>query len=82
MPCEIERETTVTDGFSVTIPPAVRRVAGVEAGDMIRWRVDDDGSISVELRRQQYGAFEDLSAVDTGEPTNASADHDNIGSGF
>jgi bifunctional DNA-binding transcriptional regulator/antitoxin component of YhaV-PrlF toxin-antitoxin module len=76
MPHEIERETTVTERFSVTIPPAVRRAAGVEAGDMIRWQADDDGSLSVELQRQQYGAFDDLNAVDIGESTDAAADHD------
>ena len=76
MPRKIERETTITEQFSVTIPPAVRRAAGVEAGDTIRWQVDDYGSLSVEHRRQQYGAFDDLNPVDIGESTDAANDHD------
>jgi bifunctional DNA-binding transcriptional regulator/antitoxin component of YhaV-PrlF toxin-antitoxin module len=76
MPHEIERETTVTERFSVTIPPAVRRAAGVEAGDMIRWQADDDGSLSVELQRQQYGAFDDLNAIDIGESTDVADEMD------
>ena len=74
MPREIERETTVTDGFSVTIPPAVRRATGVEAGDTICWQVD--GSLSVELQRQQYGAFDGLNPVDIGESTNVADEMD------
>ena len=76
MPRKIERETTLTEQFSVTIPPAVRREVGVEPGDTIRWQVDDDGSLSVEHRRQQYGAFDDLNAVDTGESTDVADEMD------
>jgi bifunctional DNA-binding transcriptional regulator/antitoxin component of YhaV-PrlF toxin-antitoxin module len=75
---DVAGESTVTERFSVTIPPAVRREAGVEPGDTIRWRVDDAGSLSVELCRQEYGAFDDLDAVDIGEPTNVADDHDYI----
>ena len=82
MPHKIERETTITEQFSVTIPSPVWRAAGIEAGDTIRWQVDDDGSLSVELRRQQYGAFDHLNAVDIGEPTDAAGDHDTIGGDF
>lgn len=76
MPHEIERETTITEQFSVTIPSPVWRAASIEAGDTIRWQVDDDGSLSVELRRQQYGVFDHLNAVDIGESTDAANDHD------
>ena len=58
---EIVRKITVTERFSVSISRAVRRAAGVEAGDTVRWRVDDDSY---------------LNAVDIGEPTNAADDHD------
>ena len=75
---DVAGESTVTERFWVTIPPAVRREAGIEVGDTIRWWVDNDGSLSVELQRQQYGAFDGLTAVDIGEPTNAADDHDNI----
>lgn len=73
---EIEDETTVNESYSVTVPAAVRRAAGVDAGDKLRWAVDEDGSLSVELVKQQYGAFSALDPVDTGEPTDAAEDHD------
>lgn len=75
---EIEDETTVNDSYSVTVPAAVRREAGVEAGDKIRWHVDDDGSLSIKLVKQHYGAFSGLEPVDVGEPTDAAEDHDLI----
>lgn len=73
---EVEDETTVNESFSVTVPAAVRRAAGVEAGDKLRWSVDEDGSLSVELVKQRYGAFSDLDPVDIGESTDAAEDHD------
>ncbi|WP_136592187.1 AbrB/MazE/SpoVT family DNA-binding domain-containing protein [Salinigranum halophilum] len=78
MPHEVEDETTVNSSYSVTVPAAVRREAGVEAGDKLRWRVDEDGTLSVEVIKQQYGAFSKLEPVDTGEPTDAAEDHDLI----
>jgi len=45
---DVEDETTVDERFSVTVPAAVWQVAGVEAGDRLRWAVDEDGSLSVE----------------------------------
>ena len=73
---EVEDETTVNDSYSVTVPAAVRREAGLEAGDKIRWHVDEDGALSVQVVKQQYGAFSELEPVDTGEPTDAASDHD------
>ena len=69
-------EATVTDSYSVALPAAIRRAADIEAGDKIRWQVGDDGSLSVELVTQRYGAFADLTAVDTGEATDPTDDHD------
>ena len=73
---EVEDETTVNESYSVTVPAAVRREAGVEAGDKIRWHVDEDGDLSIKLVKQQYGAFSRLEPVDIGEPTDAAEDHD------
>jgi len=75
---EVEDETTVNESYSVTVPAAVRRAAGVEAGDKIRWHVDEDGDLSIKLVKQHYGAFSQLEPVDIGEPTDAAEDHDLI----
>ncbi|WP_254863615.1 AbrB/MazE/SpoVT family DNA-binding domain-containing protein [Halovivax gelatinilyticus] len=52
-------ETTVSDRGMVAIPASLRRRLDIEAGDKIRWDVDEDGTLSVEVVRQRYGAFED-----------------------
>ena len=76
MSYEVEDETTVNESYSVTVPAAVRQEAGVEAGDKIRWHVDEGGNLSIKLVKQQYGAFSQLDPVDIGESTNAAEDHD------
>lgn len=75
---EVEDETTVNDSYSITVPAAVRREAGVEAGDKLRWRVDEDGTLSIELVKQRYGAFSRLEPADIDEQTDAAEDHDLI----
>lgn len=52
-------ETTVSDRGMVTIPAALRRWLDIEAGDKLRWETDDEGTLSVEVVRQRYGAFAD-----------------------
>lgn len=71
-----EDETTVNDSYSVTVPAAVRRAADIDAGDKLRWRVDESGDLSVDVVKQRYGAFSELDPVDVGEETDAAADHD------
>lgn len=73
---DVEDETTVNESYSVTVPAAVRRAAGVEAGDKLRWTVDEEGGLSVEVVKQRAGAFSELDPVDIGEATDAAEDHD------
>lgn len=71
-----EDETTVNESGSVTVPAQVRRALGIEPGDKLRWRVDEDDTLSVELVDERYGAFADLDPVDVGTETDVAADHD------
>jgi antitoxin PrlF len=59
-------ETTVSDRGMVTIPASLRRRLDIEAGDKLRWTVTDDGTLSVEVVKQQYGAFDDFEPVSMG----------------
>jgi bifunctional DNA-binding transcriptional regulator/antitoxin component of YhaV-PrlF toxin-antitoxin module len=74
----VEDETTVNDSYSITVPAVVRKQAGIEAGDKLRWRVDDQGDLSVEVVKQRYGAFTELDPIDTDEEMAAATDHDLI----
>jgi looped-hinge helix DNA binding domain, AbrB family len=56
---EAPAETTVSDRGMVTIPAALRRRLDIEPGDKLRWTADDERTLSVEVVKQRYGAFED-----------------------
>jgi len=51
-------ETTVSDSGMVTIPSSLRERLDIEAGDKLRWDVDEEGNLAVEVVKQAYGAFE------------------------
>ena len=51
-------ETKIRDDGRVTIPASLRRRLDIEAGDKLRWNVDEDGTLSVAVVRQRYGAFD------------------------
>jgi AbrB family looped-hinge helix DNA binding protein len=59
-------ETTVSDGGMVTIPASLRRRLDIEAGDKLRWELDQEGTLSVEVVRERYGAFDDFEPVPMG----------------
>ncbi|SFR32382.1 AbrB/MazE/SpoVT family DNA-binding domain-containing protein [Halogeometricum limi] len=59
-------ETKVSESGMVTIPAAVRRRLDIEPGDTIRWKVAEDGELSVDVVHEQYGAFTDFEPVSMG----------------
>lgn len=63
---ESPEETTVNDSGMVTVPAPLRRRLDIEAGDKLRWAVEDDGSLSVDVVRQRHGAFDDFDPVPMG----------------
>lgn len=63
-------ETTVSDRGMVTIPAEIRRQLGIDAGDKLRWNVNENGELAVEIVHQREGVFDDFEPVDVGQ-TNA-----------
>lgn len=61
-----EDETTVNDSYSVTVPASIREQADIESGDKIRWSVDDDGTVSIEIVKQRVGVFDDFEPASMG----------------
>jgi antitoxin PrlF len=59
-------ETTVSDRGMVTIPASLRRRLDIEPGDKLRWDIDEDGDLVVEVVRQRRGAFDDFEPVSMG----------------
>jgi len=56
---EAPEETKVSDRGMVTIPADLRRRLDIEPGDKLRWDIDEEGTLSVEVVKQRYGAFAD-----------------------
>ena len=63
-------ETRVSDRGMVTIPADLRRRLDIEPGDKLRWTLNEEGDLSVEIVHQREGVFDDFEPVDAGE-TNA-----------
>lgn len=60
---QAREETKVSDRGMVTIPASLRRRLDIEAGDKLRWDVDEDDNLQVEVVKQRYGAFDDFEAA-------------------
>ncbi|ERJ07133.1 transcriptional regulator protein [Halorhabdus tiamatea SARL4B] len=63
---EAPMETTVSDRGMVTIPAELRRRLDIEPGDKLRWETDEEGTLSVEVLKQRYGAFDDFEPIPMG----------------
>lgn len=74
----VEDETTVDEGYSVTVPARIRERADIETGDRLRWSMNEAGEISVQIVEQREGAFASLDPVELDEETNAADDHDAV----
>nr|WP_245998650.1 AbrB/MazE/SpoVT family DNA-binding domain-containing protein [Halalkalicoccus subterraneus] len=48
----IDAESKVS-GNQANIPARIRRKLGIDDGDQLRWHLEDDGSIRVEVIQQQ-----------------------------
>ena len=59
-------ETTVNDHGGTTIPSEIRESLDIDSGDKIRWRVTDDGMLSLEAVKQETGVFDDFEPASIG----------------
>jgi AbrB family looped-hinge helix DNA binding protein len=72
-------ETTVTDHGGATVPAELRDRLDIEPGDKLRWELEDDGTLTVEVKRQREGTFSDFEPYSSGSPTNAAVIDDLAG---
>ena len=63
---EAPEETKVSDRGMVTIPADLRRRLDIEPGDKLRWNIDEEDNLTVEVVEQRYGAFDDFEPVPIG----------------
>jgi AbrB family looped-hinge helix DNA binding protein len=67
-------ETTVTDHGGATVPAELRDRLDIEPGDKLHWRLEDDGTLTVEVKRQREGTFHDFEPYDGPETDGAVID--------
>ncbi len=74
----VDAESTVS-GKQASIPAHIRRELGIDDGDTLRWRIDDDGTLRLQVVQQRSGTFHDFDGYDGGEETDVTTDHDRWG---
>lgn len=63
-------------GNQANIPARIRRELDIADGDQLRWHLEDDGSVRVEVVQQTTGTFAEFDGYDGDESTDVTADHD------
>jgi len=65
-----------TSGNQANIPARVRRALGIDDGDQLRRRLEDDRTVRVRVVQQGTGTFADFDGYAGEEPTDVTSDHD------
>lgn len=71
----VDSESKVS-GNQANIPAHIRRELDIDDGDKLRWRVEEDGTLRVEVVQQRTGTFSDFDGYDGDQETDVTADHD------
>jgi len=71
----VDAESKVS-GNQANIPARIRRELDIDDGDQLRWHLEEDGSIRVQVVQQETGTFADFDGYDGAETTDVTSDHD------
>ncbi|MFB6307873.1 MAG: AbrB/MazE/SpoVT family DNA-binding domain-containing protein [Haloarculaceae archaeon] len=63
-------------GNQANIPAHIRRELDIEDGDRLRWHIEDDGTLRVQVVQQRRGTFSDFEGYEGERETTVTADHD------
>lgn len=63
-------------GNQANIPAKIHRKLGIDDGDTLRWQIEDDGALRVEIVQQQSGTFSEFDGYEGERETDAESDHD------
>lgn len=75
---QVDAESKVS-GNQANIPARIRRELDVDDGDHLRWTIEDDGTIRVDVVQQRSGTFDGFDGYDGDAETDATRDHDGWG---
>lgn len=71
----VDSESKVS-GNQANIPARIRRELDIDDGDKLRWRIEDDGTLRVQVVQQRSGTFGDFDGYDGAEETGVTDEHD------
>jgi len=71
----VDSESKVS-GNQANIPARIRRELDIDDGDKLRWYIEDDGTLRVQIVQQRNGTFEGFDGYDGDKPTEVKRDHD------
>ena len=71
----VDSESKVS-GNQANIPAHIRRELDIADGDKLRWHIEDDGTLRVQLVQQRTGTFTDFDGYDGDQSTAVTRDHD------
>lgn len=74
----VDSESTVS-GNQANIPAHIRRELDIDDGDTLRWRVEGDGTLRVQVVQQRSGTFSDFEGYDGEQATDVRNEHDTWG---
>lgn len=71
----VDSESKVS-GNQANIPARIRRELDIDDGDRLRWQIQDDGTLRVQVVQQQTETFGEFDGYDGDQQTDAASDHD------
>jgi len=71
----VDSESTVS-GNQANIPARIRRALDIDDGDTLRWHVEDDGTLRVQVVQQRSGSFGEFDGYEGDRGVDVTADHD------
>ena len=77
----VDSESKVS-GNQANIPARIRRELDIDDGDKLRWHIEDDGTLRVEIVQQRSGTFDNFDGYNGDQTTEVQSDHDRWGVGI
>lgn len=71
----VDSESKVS-GNQANIPARIRRELDIDDGDTLRWQIEDDGTVRVQVVQQRDGTFGTFDGYDGEQDTTVTTDHD------
>ncbi|MFC7019242.1 MULTISPECIES: AbrB/MazE/SpoVT family DNA-binding domain-containing protein [Haloarcula] len=71
----VDSESKVS-GNQANIPARIRRELDIVDGDKLRWHIEDDGTLRIEVVQQRRGTFGEFDGYGGEQETAVTTEHD------